>query len=233
MNDNERYLKFSTLYEKSLRLIDEQYDDYKIVHGKTTTLISLSAFIFPLILSTSNFATFNLSLTLLLIIPILTYLISLVLFSIILHPNKLKHGIKFSKIEESFNEDLIDVLKKEIIALKKAFELNKSIVEKQNARLKLSIILILFSIGFICIIVFIGHAVKPEHETQNINIENINNYKVNKMKTEDYFPKNENDKNDRDTDVTEESSSQEAIPDVSASDLESFTKSDDEKNERK
>ena len=157
MNDEDkRFQKFSKLYEKALLLINEQYDDYKTIHGKTATLISLSAFIFPLILSTSNFKDFSNCIIILLTIPILTYLLALILFSIILFPKQLKHGIKINKIEESFNKDLIDILKTEIIALKKAFELNKPIIAEQNRRLKISIRLTLFSIGFVCILMFIG-----------------------------------------------------------------------------
>jgi hypothetical protein len=157
MNDEDkRFQKFSKLYEKALLLINEQYDDYKTIHGKTATLISLSAFIFPLILSTSNFKEFSNCIIILLTIPILTYLLALILFSIILFPKQLKHGIKINKIEESFNKDLIDILKTEIIALKKAFELNKPIIAEQNRRLKISIRLTLFSIGFVCILMFIG-----------------------------------------------------------------------------
>lgn len=237
MKENDRYQKFSLLHDKSIRLINEQYDDYKTIHGKTATLISLSVFIFPLILTTSNFKELNLNLILLLIIPVLTYLTALIFFSIILFPNELKHGIKFSKIEEHFNENCIDILKKEIVAYKKAFEINKSIIEKQNSRLKISIRLTLFSIGLLCVLLFVGQATNGQKDSGKINIKKVEqfyNYKFNEMSTHDFFSENGNGKDDQSTDNnSNDSVSEESVPEISVDDLETFTKSEDNELEQK
>lgn len=238
MNDEDkRYQKFYKLYEKALLLINEQYDDYKTIHGKTATLISLSAFIFPLILSTSNFKDFSNCVIVLLTIPILTYLLALILFSIILFPKQLKHGVKFDKIEESFDKDLIDILKIEIIALKKAFEMNKHIIEKQNKRLKLSIRLTLFSIGLVCILMFIGQTVQGKNESNCNDIfiekaETFNNFKSNNMKIKDSLFCAENDSTQNSSEH-QDTNNQESRPSVSESDLESFTKLADDDFEKK
>lgn len=174
---NERYKKFNLLYEKSLRLIQEQYDSYKITHGKTSTLISLSAFIFPLILTLSNFKDYEISLIYLLSIPLTTYFVALILFCIILFPRDLKYGYLFNKIEEQFNQDSINYLKGEIMALKLAFEANAEVIKNQNRKFILAIILTMFSVSFLCIIVFIGHLEKSGKETSNkIKIETIEKF---------------------------------------------------------
>lgn len=177
MDDAERYRKFNLLYEKSLRLIQEQYDSYKTIHGKTSTLISLSAFIFPLILTLSNFRDYETSLICLLLIPMIAYFAALVLFCIILYPKELKYGYMFNKIEKQFDENSIVYLKGEIMALKLAFESNSEKIRNQNKMFILAIILTMFSISFLCIIVFIGHVDKSDKETtNNIKIENVEHF---------------------------------------------------------
>ena len=177
MEEDERYRKFNLLYKKSLWLIQEQYDSYKSTHGKTSTLIALSAFIFPIMLAFSNFKDYEIGLKYILSIPLLAYIISLVLFCIVLYSRELKYGCSFNKIEKQFQENSIDFLKYEIIALKLAFDFNSRIIKKQIKNFNMAIILTIFSICLLCIIFLIGHLKLSDKETTTkVKIENIDNF---------------------------------------------------------
>lgn len=169
------------------------------------------------------------------IVPIISYLIALIMFCFILFPKDLKYGLGFSNIEKQFKEKYLDILKKEIVAIKLAFETNKQIVNKQNLKFKISIGMTLFSIAFLCVIIFIGQIPKfSKSDNSTIQIEPIDNFnflKNKKMDTKDYFLCNGN--GEQDNDSASQDSSEESVPDVSLDDLETFTKDDDNEFEEK
>jgi hypothetical protein len=162
-NINIEIDKFKLLYEKSSALIQEQLDDYKNIQVKTAMLISLSAIVFPLVFSVSNFESFKIGFLSTFLVPIGIYLWALVLFLQILYPVTLNPGFGMHALHKHYGKSMLDVLKKEIVMFQAAHKKNEKVIRHKNDMFKKSIVLTFLSIGLLCILIFIGRVLST-HE---------------------------------------------------------------------
>lgn len=226
MSQEDRIKKFTFLYEKAVHFLKEQYDSYKVVHTKTATFIGISVFIFPYILTQTNFTSISNSHYWIFLV-LLIYLNGLRVYTKVLFPRNLYSGKKLSLVTNQFDKELINILKEEIVALEKAFQANQKIITKINQDFKSGTIQILVSILILCLVINLPILrQKPEFQTED------NSKSIDIMKKTDVIFKSGDPKEEVEG-GNDQSLDSESVPSVDFDDLETFTKGEENDLETK
>lgn len=139
MKDSIEYIA-----NKSKELLSNQIDSYRSLHQKASTLIAITAIFVPLFLFLVEKACFWIKISAaILIIPMI---IGIVLLVLTLRAKKISEGYDESVFEELINKKIKAVYKTEIAYNKYSIEQNDIILNSQNKKYNIGLVLILISI---------------------------------------------------------------------------------------